>query len=97
MAAHAPEGWRWSHPEGGMFLWAEGPPTLDVLALYEHCVSHGIAFVPGRYFFANGGGETTMRLNFTSAEAPVLERAVAEIMAQATASMGRPTAEPIPA
>jgi 2-aminoadipate transaminase len=98
MDTYAPPGWRWSRPAGGMFLWAEGPAELDVLGLYERCVAGGIAFVPGQFFFANGGGETTMRLNFTSAEAPVLERAVSEIMRTAAAmSDGVSAAVPVPA
>ena len=98
MDRHAPPGWQWSRPQGGMFLWAQGPAELDVLALYERCVASGIAFVPGRFFFANGGGETTMRLNFTSADEPVLDRAVAEIMTTAAAmAAGTLSAAPVPA
>ncbi len=94
---HLPAGWHWSRPEGGMFLWAEGPEGLDVLELYERCIARRIAFVPGQYFFANDGGESTLRLNFSSSEPDVLVRAVAEI-AETAARMaaGEPAPAPVP-
>jgi 2-aminoadipate transaminase len=58
---------RWTHPQGGLFLWAtlpEGLRSADVLAA---AVAQKVAFVPGMPFYACGGGENTMRLNFSNA------------------------------
>lgn len=75
-----PQDWTWSRPEGGMFLWAEGPPGTDIPGIYEKALSKQVAFVPGRYFYAypeNGG--RTMRLNFTNADPEELRLAVATL------------------
>ena len=72
-----PKGFSWSEPEGGMFVWVEGPEGFDAEAAYRKALERGAAFVPGKYFFAKTGeGLSTMRLNFTMAENPQLERAV---------------------
>jgi len=61
-----PSGSRWSQPDGGMFIWVELPPTLDATALLSRAVEdHGVAFVPGRAFHADGSGANTLRLSFT--------------------------------
>jgi 2-aminoadipate transaminase len=73
-----PEGIRWSRPEGGMFIWAEGPVGLDMAAVYRRAVVRNTAFVPGRYFYTNADeGRETMRLNFTMAGEAEIRRAVA--------------------
>ncbi len=72
-----PSEWNWSRPEGGMFLWAEGPVGTDILKLYEKALSRNVAFVPGRYFFAHpDSGSRTMRLNFTNANPDMLQKAI---------------------
>ncbi len=61
-----PDGVSWTHPKGGLFLWMTLPECLDS----EHisgCVAEKVAFVPGSSFFAEGGGQNTMRLNFSNA------------------------------
>jgi 2-aminoadipate transaminase len=52
----------WTHPEGGLFIWAtlDGVDTTDLLARSE-----GVAFVPGRAAYMDGiNGGSSMRLNF---------------------------------
>ena len=67
----------WSKPEGGMFIWAEGPKELDMLELYHTAVENHVAYVPGTFFFTQKGeGKETMRLNFTMSDEPTLDRAV---------------------
>jgi len=80
LAEDFPEGFTWSRPDGGMFVWVEGPDGFDMGAVYERSVARGAAFVPGRYFFATPGeGIETMRLNFTTATHEEIGRAVAII------------------
>lgn len=74
---YMPEGFTWSHPEGGMFLWLAGPEGLDTDVLYQECVARGVAFVPGRYFYYDySQGLNTMRLNFTMVSPAVVDKAV---------------------
>ena len=72
-----PEGFSYSRPEGGMFIWAEGPEGLDMEKLYHEAVARNVAYVPGKYFYTREGeGLATMRLNFTMSDVPVIDSAV---------------------
>jgi 2-aminoadipate transaminase len=59
---------RTTRPEGGMFLWVTLPPGILAADLFERAIQKGVAFVPGRAFFAHGGGENAMRLNFSNSD-----------------------------
>lgn len=63
---HFPEGIRFSVPKGGMFIWVELPNHMNAGSLLEKAIEQGVAFVPGAAFHPNGGGENTLRLNFTN-------------------------------
>ncbi len=72
-----PSGFRWSRPEGGMFVWVEGPEGMDMRELYARAVAHGVAYVPGQFFFVDQDqGRHTLRLNFTMADVTTLKRAI---------------------
>jgi 2-aminoadipate transaminase len=74
---HMPAGYRWSRPEGGMFVWVEGPQDVNLAALYPLAVQRRVAFVPGHFFFTESGvGLNTMRLNFTMADPEEIAAAV---------------------
>jgi 2-aminoadipate transaminase len=76
--AYFPAGFHWSKPEGGMFLWVEGP--LDTQLLYGKAIEHNVAFVPGRHFFTSRGeGLGTMRLNYTMSDAVTIGKAIATL------------------
>ncbi len=61
---HFPPEARWTRPSGGMTLWAELPGTIDTLELFRAAAARGVLFTPGRAFYANGGGQSAMRLTF---------------------------------
>ncbi len=63
---HMPPGVRFTRPAGGLFLWVELPEDMDARALLEQSLEENVAFVPGGAFFANGGHENTLRLNFSA-------------------------------
>lgn len=72
-----PEEFSWSRPEGGMFLWAEGPSGFNLDNAYHEAIRRNVAFVPGRYFYSHvGEGLATMRLNFTMFDEETLTAAV---------------------
>ncbi|MEO8540206.1 MAG: PLP-dependent aminotransferase family protein [bacterium] len=84
---HLPEDFKWSKPQGGMFVWIEGPKGFDAVELQRRVIERGVAFVPGRYFFVNEEeGAATLRMNFTSADPETIEYAVG-IIADAIAEM----------
>jgi len=61
-----PSGYRWTKPDGGMFLWVSGPEHLDSTELLKEALEEKIAFVPGADFFPGGGRRECMRLNFSN-------------------------------
>jgi 2-aminoadipate transaminase len=56
---------RWTRPQGGMFLWGILPEGLDAAEVLKVAIERKVAFVPGGSFHPNGGGQNTMRLNFS--------------------------------
>ena len=77
-----PDCFTWSKPEGGMFLWAEGPPGLDMEKIYWKAIERNVAFVPGKFFFTSPDeGIETMRLNYTMADQGTIDRSIG-ILAQ---------------
>lgn len=56
---------RWTHPLGGMFLWGMMPEDMDAADVLKIALERKVAFVPGASFHACGGGNNTMRLNFS--------------------------------
>lgn len=69
-----PKGAKLVKPEGGMFLWAELPEGIDATALFEEAVRRKVAYVPGTHFYAHGGHDNTLRLNFTMADEAQIEK-----------------------
>lgn len=65
---------RWTHPEGGLFLFLTLPEKFDSVAFYDTALSSGVAYVAGAFFnteWLSGkavpgkDGRNTMRLNFS--------------------------------
>jgi 2-aminoadipate transaminase len=74
---HFPPQLHWSKPDGGMFIWAEGPDSLDTSVLAHECIRRGVAYVPGTYFYPRQGmGLGTMRLNYTMSDPETIRKAV---------------------
>jgi 2-aminoadipate transaminase len=74
MAEFFPEEVKWTHPQGGLFLWATTPPKVDTVDLFKAAVAEKVAYVPGVSFFPEGDGEgrRTMRLNFSYCKPEVI-------------------------
>ncbi len=67
MNRFVPEGVHYTHPAGGLFLWAELPNGLQARDLLERCLQRNVAFVPGGSFFVEGEHENTLRLSYSFA------------------------------
>jgi 2-aminoadipate transaminase len=74
-----PPGVTWTHPAGGMFLWITLPAGLDAAELLRDAVAHNVAFVPGAPFHARGGGENTLRLNFSHSTPDRIREGIARL------------------
>ncbi len=55
----------WTHPQGGLFLWAHFPDRVDIQALFDEAVRRNVAFVPGFAFYTIPNPPPTARLNFS--------------------------------
>ncbi|MGC1952236.1 MAG: PLP-dependent aminotransferase family protein [Gammaproteobacteria bacterium] len=76
LARHCPEGVTWTRPQGGLFLWVTLPPPLHSDRLFEAALREKVAFIPGSPFFPRGGGERTLRLNFSYCTPSVIQEGI---------------------
>jgi 2-aminoadipate transaminase len=65
LAEDFPREAEWTHPEGGLFIWATLPDYIDTTDLLARALEDHVAFVPGRAAFVDGRGGSAMRLNFS--------------------------------
>lgn len=56
-----------TRPEGGLFLWVTLPKGMSGKGLLPKAIEAKVAYVYGSPFFPNGGGEETLRLNYSNA------------------------------
>ena len=76
---HFPEQAEWTHPEGGLFVWATLPDYIDTTDLLAKALRENVAFVPGRAAYVDGRGAASMRLNFSSSEEDELREGIRRI------------------
>ena len=62
---HMPQGVKWTHPEGGLFLFLTMPEGFEAVKFYDRALDAGVAYVAGEFFHPDGSGKNTMRLNFS--------------------------------
>lgn len=75
-----PSTFSWTRPEGGMFIWVEGPKTFNAVKFYWASIKNNVAYVPGTYFFARqGSGKNTLRLNFTNVSETKIDLAIKKL------------------
>jgi 2-aminoadipate transaminase len=61
-----PESVDYTEPEGGMFIWLTLPDGIPSTEVFEQALKDGVAVLPGTPFYTDGGGSTTIRLNFSN-------------------------------
>ena len=62
---YMPEGVRWTHPEGGLFLFLTMPEGFEAVKFYDKALSAGVAYVAGEFFHPDRSGKNTMRMSFS--------------------------------
>jgi 2-aminoadipate transaminase len=96
LAEHFPREARWTHPQGGLFIWATLPDYIDTTDLLARALEEHVAFVPGRAAFIDGRGGSSMRLNFSGVgEDDIREgiRRIGEVVREQVALYGTLTGE----
>ncbi len=76
LAEFMPKEVHWTHPEGGLFVWATLPSYLDATAMLPRAIAKNVAYVPGEGFYASEQGKNCMRLNFSFVEPERIRRGI---------------------
>jgi 2-aminoadipate transaminase len=100
LAEHFPREARWTHPEGGLFIWATLPDYIDTTDLLARALDEHVAFVPGRAAFLDGRGASSMRLNFSGVDEDQIRegiRRLGEVVREQVALYGTLTGVRAPA
>jgi 2-aminoadipate transaminase len=79
LAKHFPEQARWTHPAGGLFVWATLPDYIDTTDLLAKALNENVAFVPGRAAYIDGRGGSSMRLNFSGSNEEEIREGIRRI------------------
>jgi len=68
LSEHFPPEAQWTHPQGGLFIWATLPSYIDTTDLLALALDEKVAFVPGEAAYVDGRGRSSMRLNFAGVD-----------------------------
>ncbi|WP_435592243.1 aminotransferase class I/II-fold pyridoxal phosphate-dependent enzyme [Nocardia sp. bgisy118] len=75
---HFPDGFSWTDPDGGMFVWIEGPADFDAVALAQPAREAGVVFIPGTMFYAQDDApRNAMRLSIAGVPQDDIDRGIA--------------------
>ena len=82
LEAHMPAGVKWTHPEGGMFIWVTFPDDVDTDAILVRAVENKVAFIPGSKFYPGGiVKKNELRLNFSYTSIDLIEKGIKRLSA----------------
>jgi 2-aminoadipate transaminase len=79
LSEHLPEGSSMTRPEGGLFVWVTLPAGHDAEAILPRAIDRGVAFVPGKYFYAGKAAANTLRVSFATATPAELHEGAARL------------------
>jgi 2-aminoadipate transaminase len=79
LADHFPPQAQWTHPSGGLFIWATLPEFIDTTDLLARALRENVAFVPGEAAFLDGRGRNAMRLNFSGSDEDAIREGIRRI------------------
>ena len=60
-------------PRGGMFVWVTLPEGISSMDVFEKALRRQVAVLPGSPFYTDGGGNDTLRLNFSNSTAEKIQ------------------------
>ncbi|MFQ5574709.1 MAG: PLP-dependent aminotransferase family protein [Terriglobia bacterium] len=67
----------WTEPKGGFFVWVTLPEYMDTTELLAEAIREAkVAYVPGRAFYPDGAGKSSMRLAFCFPEPDAIREGV---------------------
>jgi len=63
-----PAGSSWTDPQGGLFVWAKVPDSIDTAAMFREAINAKVAYVVGIAFYPHRNDNCHMRLNFSAVD-----------------------------
>lgn len=77
MDKYFPKQVKWTHPDGGIFIWVTLPEEIDTQKLFGEAVEKKVAFVPGAAFMTDAEQVTSsLRLNYSTMPDDKIERGI---------------------
>ena len=91
LASRMPKGVTWTETQGGFSSLVRLPEGMDADALLSPALERGVAFTPGSVFFVNGGGESALRLSFSSIPAQRIDEGIKRLAEVVRQALSRPS------
>jgi len=63
---YMPQGFSWNKPQGGFFVWVEGPKKIDSRILFKKALKNGVAIMPGFIFYLQKPKYNNFRLSVSN-------------------------------
>jgi 2-aminoadipate transaminase len=76
MNRYMPPEVRWTHPQGGLFLWLHLPEGMRAMELFDAAIKRDVAFVPGDAFYTIADPPPRARINFSTVNEERIEEGV---------------------
>ena len=76
MEKYFPQGYVCHKPKGGLFAWVTLQEGIDTEIMFLDAIKQKVAYVHGKAFHVDGGGEKSMRLNFSYSTDKQLEEGI---------------------
>jgi len=77
---YMPPSFKFTVPDGGLFIWGEFADGLSAKAYFQKAVTeHKVAYVCGNDFFADGHGDNFVRLNFSNASVEKIDEGIKKL------------------
>lgn len=73
---HFPEEISYTNPEGGMFIWATLPESLNSEEMIKLAIQEKVVFVPGKSFYTTDEGHRNMRLNYSNSSEEMIAEGI---------------------
>ncbi len=74
-----PESVTCTDPDGGMFLWVTLPEDYSSMEVFNRAIARNVAILPGIPFYTDGGGDSTIRLNFSNSSKEKIRDGIATL------------------
>ncbi len=94
ISTYLPDEVRATKPSGGMFIWLSLPEGVNSDDLVKRTMKRGVIFVPGKSFYTKGQGSDTVRMNFSNADFPEIEKGI-KIMGEEIVKMMKKEVVPL--